>query len=401
MARQARNVRLATATARSKLRRAHEPYWHEVHRGLHIGYRQGSKAGTWWLREYRDGRLHKRRVGQADSESVNADGVTVLTWEQVNQLAIGPDRPTTKPLGGHTVQEALDSYFEYRAGKSPPDSVAIDQSKAKSLIEPELGHKAVENLTTGDYLSWRSGLVPATDDPEQRRKAQATANRAWTILRAALNGAYESERVAGADAWRRVSPFPNVDRPGERFLSEAECRRLLNASKPAYRALVRGALYTGCRLGELVRLTAADVIDDVVIVRHSKGGKMRRVPLSDEGAEFFQQVTAGKTGEGLLFPSADGEAWTRINVHRSMVAAGKVAKLAPLPTFRDLRRTYGSLLINKGAEGAVIQRLLGHADQRMTLRVYAHLLDKSIAQVVRKKSPTFGLERSSVRQLRK
>ena len=144
-----------------------------------------------------------------------------------------------------------------------------------------------------------------------------------------------------------------------------------------------------------MRLRTADVVDDQVIVRHSKAGKMRCIPLSDEGAKFFDQVTAGKAGDDLVFPAEDGEAWERIDVHRSMVAAAAAAKLSPAPTFRDLRRTYGSLLINAGAEGAVIQRLLGHADQRMTLRVYSHLLDKTIEATVKTKSPTFGLEKST------
>ena len=36
-----------------------------------------------------------------------------------------------------------------------------------------------------------------------------------------------------------------------RYLSEAECVRLVNACEPAFRNLVRGALLTGCRYSEL------------------------------------------------------------------------------------------------------------------------------------------------------
>ena len=202
MARKPRNVRLATVEARKALKVAHEPYWHELRRGLHVGYRQGATGGTWWLREYRDGRLHKRRVAQADGPDLAADGRDVLTWEQVLRIASDPERPTTQPVGDYTVKDAIDAYLEHRAAKSPPQSVAVDRSKATALIEPKLGTKAIDSLTTGDYLGWRNGLVPETEDPEERRRAQATANRAWTILRAALNMAYESSKVQSADAWR-------------------------------------------------------------------------------------------------------------------------------------------------------------------------------------------------------
>jgi integrase len=47
----------------------------------------------------------------------------------------------------------------------------------------------------------------------------------------------------------------------------------------------------------------------------------------------------------------------------------------------------------------VIRELLGHADLRMTIRAYAHLLNRTVANVVRKKLPSFGFERSNVRKL--
>jgi integrase len=68
---------------------------------------------------------------------------------------------------------------------------------------------------------------------------------------------------------------------------------------PDFRQLARGALYTGLRLGELLTLAVSDVGDGQVHVRHSKGGKERTVPLSREGAEFFDQITAGNPGDAL------------------------------------------------------------------------------------------------------
>ena len=73
-----------------------------------------------------------------------------------------------------------------------------------------------------------------------------------------------------------------------------------------------------------------------------------------------------------------------------MRAANRAAKINPPARFHDLCRSYGSLLINAGASGEVIQKLLGHSDMRMTLRVYAHLLDTRIAEQVRAKLPSFG-----------
>src|SRR5215469_4242162 len=77
MPRQIRDVRLQTREARQKLAPAKEPYWREIRRGLHVGYYKGHETGTWWLREIREGRRAKRRVGLAD-DHVPADGKAVL-----------------------------------------------------------------------------------------------------------------------------------------------------------------------------------------------------------------------------------------------------------------------------------------------------------------------------------
>src|SRR5215831_7669942 len=97
MPRQIRDVRLQTREARLKLAPAKEPYWREVRRGLHVGYYKGRETGTWWLREIREGRRAKRRVGLAD-DHVPADGMSVYSFEQVLKVALGEERPTLSPV---------------------------------------------------------------------------------------------------------------------------------------------------------------------------------------------------------------------------------------------------------------------------------------------------------------
>jgi len=95
--------------------------------------------------------------------------------------------------------------------------------------------------------------------------------------------------------------FQKIDKPRTRNLTAEEARRLLNALPPSLRALARGALYTGCRLGELQALTAADVADGQVTIQHSKSGRSRVIPLSADGVTFFEQTIAGKLGDARVF----------------------------------------------------------------------------------------------------
>lgn len=76
----------------------------------------------------------------------------------------------------------------------------------------------MSQLTTGDLEKWLAAQVPKTDDKEERRAAQATANRRWNVLRAILNSAFRKDqvRVPSDGAWRRVRAFAKVDRPRTR-----------------------------------------------------------------------------------------------------------------------------------------------------------------------------------------
>ena len=73
-------------------------------------------------------------------------------------------------------------------------------------------------------------------------------------------------------------------------------------------------------LRELIRLEVSDFNADAatLAIRQSKSGKPRHVVLTQEGAAFFGQCTAGRAGSELMFRRDDGSAWARSDQHRPM-----------------------------------------------------------------------------------
>jgi integrase len=303
---------------------------------------------------------------------------------------------------------ALDAYFADRERRGSK-GLAKDRAAAFARILPALGVLELAKLTTKRLRDWHTGVATAPKlvragrivkkASESRavdtnvRARRATANRTLTVLKAALNHAFHEGRIASDEAWRKVKPFREADAPVVHFLSEDECRRIVNATQGRFRDLVRGALVTGCRYGELVRMRIADfnATAGTITVRLSKAGKPRHVVLADEGRALFEQLTAGRSPQDLIFRRDDGRLWGPSHQQRPLEQASKVAKLDPPATFHILRHTYASSLAMRGVPMGVIAAQLGHSDTRMTEKHYAHLSPSYVADTVRAALPGLGI----------
>ena len=123
-----------------------------------------------------------------------------------------------------------------------------------------------------------------------------------TILKAALNHARAEGRVScPADAWASVQAFREADKAKVRYLQDDEICRLVNVCPADFRALVSAALPTGCRYGELAAMKAGDFDPQAGTVTHgsSKSGRPRHIVLTDEGRQFFAQMSVLKIGQSV------------------------------------------------------------------------------------------------------
>ncbi len=416
MAGTVKHARLESPTARSRLKRGRQPHWQALEDGrLHLGWqcRKGDPTGRWLLRRYIGNRKYRvEALGLADDDAA-ADGRRILSHKQAEALANAKvAQPQTKHHGALTVRAAWESYITAKrdAGQSVDD---LD-SRGKVHILPELGDLVVSALTTEQLRRWLATRAaapaqrrakdgkpqyqkaPSTEDEVRARRA--TANRVLTMLKAALNHAYDEGHVENRDAWgRKLKPFRDVEVARIRYLSVAEAQRLINASDAEFRPLVQAALETGCRYSELTRLEVHDFNADAgtVAIRKSKSGKPRHVILTPEGAEFFRQHCAGRSGNEIMFRHADGRRWEKSEQSRPMKEACAHAKITPRVSFHALRHTWASLAVMNGMPLMVVAKNLGHADTRMVEKHYGHLAPSFIVDAIHASAPRFGAATSS------
>ena len=426
MARTVRNSKIDTRSARAKLAARREPYWVVISKGCAVGYRKGAKGGT-WIARFRDtpGKQHYEALGATD-DARDPDGRSVYSFAQAQERARDWFRQKAREDAGeapvddaedgpYTVAKALRDHrsdYLHRGGKAVD---RLDCSTAAWIL-PELGTLPLDRLTKKRIEKWHLNIAetPArlrtkpgaeqrhreTDnDPETVRRRRSTANRVLTILKAALNYAHREGKCRTDDAWRTVRAFREADAARLRYLSDDEARRLTNACQADFRALVTGALLTGCRYGELAAMTVDDFNPDAgtLGVRTSKGGKPRHVVLTQEGRDFVVQRATGKPGSARLFVRSNGKPWGKSEQQRPLSGACAAAHIYPPVNFHGLRHTYASRLTMRGVPLAVIAAQLGHADTRMVEKHYGHLAPSYIADTVRSAFGSLGiLEPSNV-----
>ena len=412
MARMARESRLESRNARLKLGKG-KRFWKSIDTGLAIGYRRtGEGYGTWLLRSMNKERTDYayRTIGRAD-DNQDADGVEVLTFSQAQERArilVKEQRVNGTALGKLvTVADATDHYLKWF--KDHRKSYESTLATVQAHILPAFGNRLVCELKSIEIKNWLNKVAtqprrkrtpkglkqthaapPVTD--EQKRSRKSSANRVLTVFKAILNKAFSDDLVNDDTPWRKVKPFPNADEPVTRFLTEDEGIRLINAARPDFALLVRAALFTGARYGQLAKLTA-DCLNPgtgMLYIKPGKNGKGHYVPLSPHGLDFFTTQSFGKMGSEPLLVKEDGIPWGKNHHVRHMKEACKNARIFPPIGFHELRHTYASLLAQAGADLLTISKLLGHSDTRITSRHYAHLCDKTLTNTINNLLPNFG-----------
>ncbi len=185
------------------------------------------------------------------------------------------------------------------------------------------------------------------------------------------------------------NPVSNVARPKEknsrtRRLEPGELEKLLAAAPKPVELLIRLALETAARLGELLALQWRDIdAGRRVAVLRGIGGRgtkngddSRAVPLSSAALAVLQELQALPLGiDGRVFYWWSGsdsfnKPWARLC---------KKAEIEDL-RFHDLRHEATSRLFEKGVfEGVEVAAITGHKTLQM-LKRYTHLRATDLAQ---------------------
>ncbi len=167
------------------------------------------------------------------------------------------------------------------------------------------------------------------------------------------------------------------------ILSPEELKRVFEAASPSSRAGMALAGFCGLRLEEIMGLRCEDVdmekrlvyirrarlkifgSDSREIVKETKTGKPRVVPIPQIALPFILSAVEGRSSEEYLYPKYRKDFPNRLRTACQQAGVQRV-------TLHDLRHVCGSNLMMTGGV-AVAQAVLGHSQINTTVDIYGHL----------------------------
>lgn len=154
-------------------------------------------------------------------------------------------------------------------------------------------------------------------------------------------------------------------------MSESEVGLLFNKLTGKDRLMVLTSLFTGMRLGEVLRLKWSDIdfAKGLIIFIQSKTGKLVTIPLSSFLAGEFQSYKESQCNDTIC----EDRAIIRLVAASYSQRFNKLFKSIGIDnfSFHSLRHCFASISSDTGSDIVTNKELLGHSDVSMTMR-YSH-----------------------------
>ncbi len=235
-------------------------------------------------------------------------------------------------------------------------------------ILPYFAQKKLDDISSRDIRDFLDSLSHIT----------TTANRCFALLSVAFKKAEDWEYLPP-----KSNPCTGVKKYKEnrkqRFLSDGELKRLEDSlmqqlkEQPASYCTVNAlflALYTGCRIGEILNLKWENVHleDQYIHLPDTKTGEGAR-PLNQKAIELLSSMNRKEGNPYVFYGKVPGQPIGEIKR-----AWKSILKRADIKDFRihDLRHSFASFALKKGVPLVHVSKLLGHRNIATTMR-YAHL----------------------------
>lgn len=339
------------------------------------------KVDTGWLVDIQPGGRGARRIRKTLKTKSEA-----LQYEAWAKTQVAQNEEWVKPKKDlRRFRELIDLWYDLHGVQ-----LKRGHERKQALLHmcEALGNPIASSIDATAFANYRKerleGKHVPSNDKRKRKGGISTnsANREHAYLRSMFN---ELRRVG---EWTGSNPIANVrqfkvDESELSFLSLKDIEQLLSSlEKGADRdalLVTKICLAIGARWSEAVGLRRAQLRAGKIHLAKTKSGKIRAIPISQELErellDFFteRQNEATNLNE-TLFRECYGAFREAIERAGISLPKGQLTHV--------LRHSYASHFMMAGGNILTLQRILGHADLKTTMR-YAHLSPEHLQESVR------------------
>jgi integrase len=297
---------------------------------------------------------------------------------------------TGSSLSSSSIREYFESWLAQKKSETAPSTHIFYTGKARRFLGWLNGRSENQLFTIN-----RADVV-AFRESEVQRVSPATVNHGIKILRMIFEDAKRDGIVADNPA-DCVKPVKRSGRSSRRPLTLPEIKEVLAIANSEWRSLILFGLYTGQRLGDLARLTWAnvDAERDELRLRTNKTGRWQIIPVAPPLRRHLETLSVGDDPCQPLHPKAFDSVASSQKVgtlsrqfSELMACAGLIppkkhrksagsngrngCRTMREISFHSLRHTATSLLKNAGTSSAIVQDIIGHESAAISAN-YTHI----------------------------
>jgi integrase len=344
-----------------------------------VFYREARRIGgrgkerVYYIVFKKNGKVHEEKVGRQYVDAMTPAQAAHMRSGRIEGKRLSPkelrearERQRWAKTNKWTIDRLWDHYRRQRGDYA---TLRTDKSNYKHL-KRKFGDKEPKEIIQRDVDWLRFSL--------SRRKKPQTVKHVLQLLKRIINFGVNKGLCQGLNF---KIEMPKVHNLKTEDLTRGQLKRLFEAideDEDIQAAnILRMALFTGMRRGELFKLKWEDVDFErrVIQIRNPKGGPDQKIPLNNAAREVL--ASHPRSGSPHIFFGRDGKQRTEMRA-----PVNRIRKRAKLPEgfrpFHGLRHVYASMLASSGkVDMYTLQKLLTHKSPQMTQR-YAHLRDETL-----------------------
>jgi len=301
-----------------------------------------------------------------------------------------------KALPGANVKEFTAQWIARKKGEVEPSTLTAYEDVTGRFLA-FLGPR-----NTDDMISITVADIAGFRDSEAARVSPSRANQQLKNLRVFFQSAWRDGLIAENPAAK--VELLKADRHERQDFTLEQLKKIMAVAKDEWRGIILAGIYTGQRLGDIARMTWAqvDLENDEIAFTTGKTGRRVLLPIAAPLREWIEEADAPDDPTAPLFPKAAAVKKTSAlsNQFSKILAAaglaeakthekaddgqGRGAKRKRLGlSFHSLRHTATSMLKNAGVPEAVVRDIIGH-ESALVSRRYTHVDHKAKKQALRK-----------------